>query len=386
MRICGRRWLDDRPYVHVQDEFQRYYNDSYDKQSNHDSWSLQVAMVVVEQSFINKAPRKGRFNSGLDPQLFEDQSEKLVQRKDERATYAAMDVLAVQRLLKLTNISAQCQRAASTNTQPQTSNVTESTLSLMQPSPATVLLISSTILQSTIDQYENISDEEEQKRPLTTIYEDLSGDADIALPSPQPQFYNEISALRLETPPQTINTETQESLIIMAPDEDSLLEPVLSSRPQVAKISSRPSSPLSPCSSLSENQQLPSHGKLKSKPKLTDEQRRQKNKRMTQKQRKRQRKNEIVLNNLDYRFSFHHIKELLDTANVPYANLNTAHRNKNRHLFIALHDDTQRQKYSKLLTKYWFSRQHWEDLHPPPTHSHSSTFTTIDYSRYHRHR
>ncbi|CAF0746217.1 unnamed protein product [Didymodactylos carnosus] len=59
------------------------------------------------------------------------------------------------------------------------------------------------------------------------------GDADIALPSPQPQFYNDISTPQLETPPQTINTGTQERLVIMASDEDSLLETVLSSRPQV---------------------------------------------------------------------------------------------------------------------------------------------------------
>ncbi|CAF1607831.1 unnamed protein product, partial [Didymodactylos carnosus] len=97
MRICGRRWLDGRPYVHVQDEFQRYYIDNYDKQSNPDSWSLQDAMVVVEQSFLNKAPRKGRFTSGFNPRLFEDQSEELVQQKAEWATYAAMDILAVQR-------------------------------------------------------------------------------------------------------------------------------------------------------------------------------------------------------------------------------------------------------------------------------------------------
>ncbi|CAF1339609.1 unnamed protein product [Didymodactylos carnosus] len=127
-------------------------------------------------------------------------------------------------ILKLTNINAQCQLAAPTITQPQISNVTESTPSLIQPSPAAVFLILSTILQSTIDQYENISDDEEQKRPLTPIeYEDLSRDADIALPSPQPQFSNDISTPQLETPPQTSNTGTQERLLIMASDEDSQL-------------------------------------------------------------------------------------------------------------------------------------------------------------------
>ncbi|CAF1473454.1 unnamed protein product [Didymodactylos carnosus] len=82
----------------------------------------------------------------------------------------------------------------------------------------------------------------------------------------------------------------------------------------------------------SRNRQLLSQVKLKSKPELADEQQRQKNRKMTQKQRKKQRKHELVLKNLDYRFSFHNTKELLGTANVPYTNLNTAHRNKDRHL------------------------------------------------------
>ncbi|CAF3361123.1 unnamed protein product [Rotaria socialis] len=95
--------------------------------------------------------------------------------------------------------------------------------------------------------------------------------------------------------------------------------------------------------------------------KLSDDQRRQiHNRSCTIKQRRRYYKNELIFQNIDYRFSIKQIKMILKEEKIPFYIVNTTTTNENkRKLFVAVRNAKLLKTYEQQ-TQHLFTKVHYE--------------------------